>query len=189
MSNSGKCDLFSDSTPSQWFALIVKRSFDKAVAKTLETKGFQTFLPLYTKQHTYASRSEQFELPLFPGHVSCRFSAVNRLPILSTPGVMQILSSGNQLNPVDEAEIVSLRTAIKARLRIEPVPFLQVGEKARILQGALAGIEGIVVKSKQYLRLIVSMIQRSVLLEIDRVQGEILSAPAFFSPSYPELES
>ena len=178
MSNCGKYDLLPESAPSQWFALTVKPRFDKAVAKSLESKGFPTFLPLYSKQHKYAARFKQFELPLFPGYVFCRFSAVNRLPILITPGVTQILGSGSQPNAVDEAEIISLQTAIKARLKIEPAPFIQVGQKVRILLGALAGIEGIVVSFKQYLRLSVSitLLQRSVLLEIDRVHVATLSA-------------
>jgi transcription antitermination factor NusG len=175
MSNCGKCDVNSETALLQWFALAVKPRFDKAVAKTLEAKGFPTFLPLYTKQHKYATRSKEFELPLFPGYIFCRFCAPNRLSILTTPGVTQILGFGNQPNPVDEMEIFSLQTAIRAHLRMEPFPFLQVGQKVRVHEGALAGIEGIVVSFKQCLRLVVSisLLQRSVLLEIDRDQVEV----------------
>jgi hypothetical protein len=160
VSNCGKCDLFSESAPSQWFALAVKPRSDKAVARTIETKGFPTFLSLY---------------------------AVNRLPIVITPGVTQILGSGKQPNPVDEAEIISFQKAIKARVKIEPFPFLQAGQKVRVFQGALTGIEWIVVSCKEYLRLIVSitLLQRSVLLEIDRVQVETLSAPGVCWPKSP----
>ena len=71
----------------QWFALAVKPRFDKAVARTLDTKGFETFLPLYKKMHNYGARCKEFELPLFPGYVFCRFNALMRLPIVTTPGV------------------------------------------------------------------------------------------------------
>jgi transcription antitermination factor NusG len=173
MSNCGICDL-TESGLSQWFAVAVKPRFDKAVARTLETKGFSTFLPLYTKRHKYAARSKEFELPLFPGYLFCRFNALARLPILTTPGVTQILGVGNQPSPVNESEIISLQAAIRARLRIEPFPFLQVGQKVRIHEGALAGVEGVLVSVKQCLRLIVSItiLQRSVLLEIDHDQVE-----------------
>jgi transcription antitermination factor NusG len=171
-----KCDSISEPGLFQWFALAVKPRFDKAVARALETKGFPTFLPLYTKQHKYAARSKEFELPLFPGYVFCRFNALTRLPILTTPGVTQILGVGAQPIPVDETEIASLRTALKARLRIEPFPYLQVGQKVQIREGALAGVEGIVVSFKRSLRLIVSitLLERSVLLEIDSDQVESL---------------
>ena len=35
----------------QWFALAVKPRCDKAVARALDTKEFQTFLPLYKERH------------------------------------------------------------------------------------------------------------------------------------------
>ena len=156
----------------QWFALAVKPRYDKAVARTLEMKGFQTFLPVYKKQRRYLARSKDSELPLFPGYVFCRFNVLTRLPILITPGVTQILGAGKIPAPLSETEIVSLQTAIQARLPVQPFPFLQVGQKVRISQGPLAGVEGIVMSFKQCLRLVLSitLLQRSVLLEIDREQ-------------------
>jgi transcription antitermination factor NusG len=159
----------------QWFALAVKPRFDKAVARTLETKGFETFLPLYKKQHTYGARCKEFELPLFPGYVFCRFSALARLPILTTPGVTLILGTGNRPVPLSETEIVSLQTAVKAQLPLQPIPFLQVGQKVRIEEGVLAGVVGIIIRVKQspHLVLSVTLLQRSVLLEIDRDQVRV----------------
>jgi transcription antitermination factor NusG len=158
--------------PAQWFALAVKPRCDKAVAKVLEVKGYETFLPLYRKSHQYATRSKVSELPLFPGYVFCRFDPRTRLPILITPGVSQILGAGNSPQPLCEREIFSLQTAMKARLTIQPFPFLQLGQKVRINHGVLRGVEGIVINFKQYLRLVLSItvLQRSVLLEIDRDQ-------------------
>jgi transcription antitermination factor NusG len=156
----------------QWFALVVKPRFDKAVARTLELKGYETLLPLYKRHHQYGARSKSSELPLFPGYVCCRFDVHSRLPILTTPGVIQVLGAGNTPIPVSDTEITSLQTAISAQLPIQPVAFLNDGERVRISGGVLAGIEGIVIKSKPSLRLILSvtLLQRSVLLEIDRDQ-------------------
>src|SRR6516162_4623730 len=92
----------SEEGSPQWFALAVKPRFDKAVARTLEMKGFQTFLPLYKKRHSYGARSKYSELPLFPGYVFCRFSPLIRLPILTTPGVTQILGNGSRPIALDE---------------------------------------------------------------------------------------
>jgi transcription antitermination factor NusG len=168
---------FSAESPAEggarlWFALAVKPRFDKAVARALETKGFQTFLPLYKKQHKYKARSKEFELPLFPGYVFCRFNVLTRLPILITPGVTQILGAGNTPIALSETEIASLQTAIQANIPLQPFPFVQVGQKVRVSQGVLTGVEGIVMGFKQHLRLVISitLLRRSVLLEIDRDQ-------------------
>jgi transcription antitermination factor NusG len=66
----------------------------------------------------------------------------------------------------------SLQTAVNARLSVQPFPFLQLGQIVRINHGVLAGVEGIVINLKPYLRLVLSvtLLQRSVLLEIDRDQ-------------------
>src|SRR5215469_3954192 len=156
----------------QWFALVVKPRFDKAVARALELKGYETLLPLYTKYHRYGGRLKSSELPLFPGYVCCRFDVHSRLPILTTPGVIHVLGAGNMPLPVPDVEINSLQTAIGARLPIQPIAFISNGERVRISSGVLAGVEGIVLKSKPSLRLVLSvtLLQRSVLLEIDRNQ-------------------
>jgi transcription antitermination factor NusG len=163
---------FPETGTPQWFALGVKPRFDKAVARMLDSKGLETLLPLYKKRHRYAARCKVSELPLFPGYVFCRFNVLTRLPILTTPGVTQILGIGNTPVPLSENEIVSLQTAIKSDLPLQPFPFLQVGQRVRIEEGVLAGVVGIVIRCKQSLRLVLSitLLQRSVLLEIDQHQ-------------------
>jgi len=153
----------------QWFAISVKPRFDKAVAVTLESKGFETFLALTTKHNTYRTCRRQVELPVFPGYVFCRFNAFFRLPILTTPGVLQILGFGNGPLPVPDAEIASLKTATEAGISIEPFPFPPVGHCVSIEKGALAGVHGIVVNVKHKRRIVLSitLLQRSVLLETD----------------------
>jgi transcription antitermination factor NusG len=159
----------------QWFALAVKPRFDKSVARTLDTKGFETFLPLYTKKHNYGARCKEFELPLFPGYVFCRFNALMRLPIVTTPGVTHILGAGNRPVPLSETEIASLQIAIKAQLPLQPFPFPQVGQKVRIDEGVLAGVVGTIISVKRSVNLVLSvtLLQRSVLLEINREQVDL----------------
>jgi transcription antitermination factor NusG len=159
----------------QWFALAVKPRFDKAVARTLDAKGFETFLPLYTKSHNYGPRNKEFELPLFPGYVFCRFNSLMRLPIVTTPGVTHILGAGNRPVPLSETEIGSLQIAMKAQLPLQPFPFLQVGQRVRIEEGVLAGVVGIIVNVKRSVNLVLSvtLLQRSVLLEINRDQVDL----------------
>jgi transcription antitermination factor NusG len=155
---------------AQWFALVVKPRFDKAVARTLELKGYETLLPLYKRCHRYGNRSREFELPLFPGYVCCRFNIRSRLSIMTTPGVVRVLGDGRAPTPLSAKEIHALQMAIRARVPVQPFPFLNAGQRVRINSGALAGLEGIVLGPKPKLRLVISitLLQRSVLLEVDR---------------------
>jgi len=153
----------------QWYALAVKPRHDKAVSRTLDSKGYETLVPLYRKRHKYAARVKESELPLFPGYVFCRFDPLCRLPILATPGVLQILGIGRVPMPVDEVEMASLQMALRLQLSARPVPFLQTGQRVRITEGSLAGIAGVIMSQKPCLRLVLSvtLLSRSVLLEID----------------------
>src|SRR5262249_10870162 len=153
----------------------VKPRWEKAVARALEHKGFDTLLPLYKKHHTYGTRSKDSELPLFPGYAFCRFNVLARLPILTTPGVNQILGNESTPTPISEIEVSSLRTAMKSDLPLQPFPFVQIGQRVRVVEGALAGVVGIVIRIKQSLRLVLSvtLLQRSVFLEIDQHQINI----------------
>ena len=163
----------------QWFALAVKPRFDKSVAQALEMKGYETLLPLYKKHHKYGTRSRFSELPIFPGYVCCRFDVQSRLPIVTTPGVIQVLGAGNMPVPLADVEVNSLKTALKAQQSVVPYPFVDTGQRVRITSGALAGVEGIVISLTQRLRLVLSitLLQRSVLLEIDRDLVSVEEAP------------
>lgn len=84
----------------KWFALSVTVRHEKIVSQLLQNKGFETFLPLYTRRHQYVRRVLEFELPLFPGYLFCRVDPAARLPILTTPGVLQMIGAGRVPNPV-----------------------------------------------------------------------------------------
>jgi transcriptional antiterminator NusG len=164
----------------KWFALLVKPRHEKAVSSILKNKGYETFLPLYRQRHTYSrGRSKVSELPLFPGYVFCRFNPVTRLPLLTTPGVFYVVGVGRTPVALDDQEITSLQTVVKSGVSAEPHPFLRTGEQVRIIDGPLAGAEGILMYIKQAPRLILSitLLQRSVLAEVDQSWVASLSRP------------
>ena len=156
-------------TQGNWFALSVNVRHEKVVSELLRNKGFDTFLPLYKRRHQYARRSREFELPMFPGYLFCHTSLTRRLPIMTTPGVIRMVGAGRLPIPVDNKEIASLKKAVEAGVPMSPHHFWQSGDIGRISTGPLAGVEGVVIKSKQSMRLIlcVTLLQRAVMLEID----------------------
>ncbi len=153
-----------------WFALLIRARHSRIVAAALHTKGFEVFLPLYTSRRRWSDRIKEIELPLFPGYLFCRFDLNNRLPILITPGVIQIVGIAKTPVPVEESEIDALQAIVASRLQAQPWPFIQVGQRVRIEHGPLCGAEGILISSKKQHRLVVSvtLLQRSVAVEIDR---------------------
>ena len=140
------------------------------VATLARQKGFEDFLPLYNVRRRWSDRFKTVELPLFPGYVFCRLDARNRLPLLTIPGVAGIVGLGKIPVPIDDAEIAALQVAVSAGLLAEPFPFLEVGQRIRLEEGPLQGLEGILVevRKQQRIAVSVSLLKRSVAVEIDR---------------------
>jgi transcription antitermination factor NusG len=152
-----------------WYALRVRPRFEKTVASALLQKGYEGFLPLYRQRSRWSDRIKIVELPLFPGYMFCRIDINQRLPILITPGVIQIVGIGKTPQPVDDAEVAALQSIVVSGLQSEPRSYMNIGQRVRIELGPLAGIEGILIAVKGSSRLIVSvsLLQRSVSVEID----------------------
>jgi transcriptional antiterminator RfaH len=153
-----------------WFAIQVRTCKEKTVILLLENSGHECFLPLSKSLHRWSDRMKEFEVPLFPGYLFCRLNPHNRLPVLMTPGIIQIVGRGKTPIPVEEEEIAAIQQITKSGLPSMPWPYIQVGEVARIEEGPLEGLTGIIVKIKSGLKLVLSvnLLQRSVAVEVDR---------------------
>ena len=156
--------------PERWFALRVKSRCEKVVATIAQNKGFQEFLPLYQSRRRWSDRLKSVELPLFPGYIFCRLDPQYRLPLLTIPGVLHFVGIGKIPVPIEDSEIAAIQTAIRSGLSTEPCPFLEVGQRVRLEEGPLAGLEGILAGTSKQQRLIVSvtLLQRSVAVAIER---------------------
>ena len=154
---------------NSWYALRVKSQHENTVACHLHARGFESFLPLYKCRRRWSDRFKEIELPLFPGYVFCQFNLLNRLPILSIPGVVHVVGVGKTPVAVDETEMSALQAASRSGLPSRPWPFLQVGHRVRIEYGPLRGLEGVLLgfRGQQRLVLSISLLQRSVEVQID----------------------
>jgi len=153
----------------QWYAVLVRSRHEEVVARHLRVRGMEAFLPLYKERHRWSDRFQEIQLPLFPGYVFCQFNPLNRLPVLTVPGVVQIVGAGRKLVSVDKTEIDAIQAAVRSGVPRQPWPFLQIGNKVRIEYGPLCGIEGILLGHRGHQRLVLSitLLQRSVAVQID----------------------
>ena len=156
-------------TTLPWYALQVRPRFEKAIASALLSKGYEGFLPLYRQKRKWSDRIKEVPVPFFPGYLFCRFDVDKRLPVLTTPGVNRIVSIGKVPHPVEDSEIEALQATVVSGLQAEPQSYLNIGQKVRIKQGPLSGIEGILTSLKGLNRLILSvhLLQRSISVDID----------------------
>ncbi|HEV2103825.1 MAG TPA: UpxY family transcription antiterminator [Candidatus Acidoferrum sp.] len=153
-----------------WFAILTKTGREKSATLLLENSGFECYLPVSKSSRKWSDRTKELNVPLFPGYLFCRMNPNDRLPILITPGVVQIVGRGKTPIPIEEQEIAAIRRVANSGLSTTPWPYLQVGQTARIEDGPLQGMSGIVVRIKSGLKLVLSvqLLQRSIAVEINR---------------------
>ncbi len=164
----------------RWFALQVKSRWESSTALFLSGKGYETFLPEYALKKKWSGKMRETNAPLFPGYIFCHFDPQNRLPILITPGVVAVVGRGRIPVPIEDSEIASIQTVIASGFPAQPWPYLEIGQRIRIEDDVLNGLEGILVNFKGKRRIVVSvsLLRRSVALEIDRSVVRPVAPPA-----------
>jgi transcriptional antiterminator NusG len=156
--------------PWPWYAIQAKSSREKTASLLLGNAGYECLVPTSKYMRRWSDRMKEVEVPLFPGYFFCRMNPHNRLPVLMTPGVIQIVGVGKTPIPVEEEEIAAIQRVGKSGLPTMPWPYLEVGHVVRIEEGPLRGLTGIVLKIKSGVKLVlsVSLLQRSMAVEIER---------------------
>jgi len=148
------------------------------VALALQGKSYEQYVPFYRKNNRWTDRVKNVDLPLFPGYVFCRMDVSLRRPVLTIPGVVNVVGFGNLFVAVPDDQIQAVHRIIQSGLPSLPWPFLRDGDRIRVRTGSLEGIEGFVVQIKNEYRVVVSvpLLQRSVAVEIDREWIQPLAA-------------
>jgi transcription elongation factor/antiterminator RfaH len=157
------------SSNASWYALQVRSRKEGYVASQIQGQGFECLLPTYKCVRKWSDRVRELEQPLFPGYLFCRFDFQHRRPVVTTPGVLQIVGFGRRAIPVPDEEIQALQLALTSGIPKQPWPYLEVGQRVRVIYGTLAGLEGILVNVKGNDRVVlsVSLLQRSVAMEVE----------------------
>jgi transcription antitermination factor NusG len=159
-----------DSTCYPWFAVRVRSNHERVAAAHLRERGYEEFSPSWKTERRWSDRTKEVDQFLFPGYVFCRLNPLDRLPVLTAPGVVDLVGFGKVPAPIPDQEIESIRRMVQSGLFVMPWPFLELGRRVLIERGPLAGVEGILDEVKGKCRLVVSvqLLQRSVSAEVDR---------------------
>jgi transcription antitermination factor NusG len=152
-----------------WLAIHTRHQHERLAARSLAYKGFEVFLPQYTSVRKWSDRTRELPAPLFPGYVFLRGEIEHQIRIVTTPGVLGLVGFAGAPAIIPDEEIEAVRKTLAGRVRVEPHPFLNCGDWVRVKEGPLEGIEGILVRKKSQLRLVLSvqLLQKSAAVEID----------------------
>ena len=157
-----------------WYAVQTCANHEKRVLQQLNQRTVKAYLPLYESVRQWKDRRVRLESPLFPGYVFVKLALRDRLQVLQAPGVVRLVGFGSQPAALQDHEIEALRQGLAGEIRLEPHPYLKVGQLVRVRTGPLQGLQGILVRKKKSLRFVISLdlIMRSVAAEIDMAELE-----------------
>jgi transcription antitermination factor NusG len=154
---------------SRWFAAFTLCHHENRVARQLQERDVEYFLPTYEKVSQWRDRRVKLKQPLFPGYLFVRVSAVQRKEVLCAPGVVSLVGPPGRPVEIQPNEIWKLQAAIE-NAPVEPIDYLKIGERVRIQDGPLRGLSGILYRKSNKLRMVISVeaIMRSYLVEVDQ---------------------
>jgi len=162
-------NMLESTLQSRWYAVFTFPQNEKAVARNLELRAVENFVPSYEKESVWKNRQRvNLTLPLFPAYLFARIGAHERSKVLSTPGVIRIIGTKQDYLPIPDREIELLKESLSGR-RVQPYRKLVGGARVRIKSGALKGVEGTLVRIDNSPRLVltVSLINQHAAVEID----------------------
>ena len=153
----------------RWYALRTRSRHEKIVRDQLVNHGIEPLLPTVKRMSQWKDRKKEIEVPLFSGYCFVRFASEQKLPVLKTIGVVDIVGTGCYPEAIPDEEIAAIKTLMTSVLPFDPHPYLHEGMQVEVIRGPLQGVHGILLRKEKHHRLVlgVRLIRQAAAVEID----------------------
>ena len=164
-------------TQRHWLAAYTKSRHENAVARQLESKAVAFLLPTYVQRANWSDRVKLIKMPLFPSYIFVCVSDEERVRVLQTAGVVNIVSLSGRPATLSDKEIAMVRECVARPHAVEPHPYLHLGQRVRVKHGPFQGWQGILAYKKNATRLVVNLeqIQQSVSVDLEGADVEAMN--------------
>jgi transcription antitermination factor NusG len=152
-----------------WYAVYTVPQHEQSALKQLDIREIESFLPAYETVRVWKNRQrKKLVLPLFPTYLFVHINSRERIRVLQTPGVLQIVGNNRESVPLPDSEVEFLRSSI-CRQRVEPYRELVVGKRVRIKSGVMQGLQGTLVKKRSGMRFVLTLelINQHAAIQVD----------------------
>jgi len=147
----------ADGAGRRWYAVFTVPQNEKSAVRHLDLREIESFLPTYEAARVWKNRQRvHLVLPLFPSYLFVKILSRERARVLESPGVLRIVGNGRGPLPVPDDTVEFLRSDFCMR-KIEPFRELVVGQKVRIRNGAMRGLEGVLIRKNNNLRFVLTI--------------------------------
>ncbi|MEX2234199.1 MAG: UpxY family transcription antiterminator [Cyclobacteriaceae bacterium] len=129
----------------QWYVFYTKSRQEKKVQDLLLKSGYEVFLPMQKIMRQWSDRKKKVEVPLFNSYIFIR-EFDHRIPdILKTPGIAWNIRYNGKPAILRQEEFELIERFITTGYFLEAageVESFKVGDRAKIIDGPLAGLTG-----------------------------------------------
>lgn len=129
-----------------WYVAQTRPRQEAVAELNLQRQDFTCYLPRFTRRKRVRGHWQSVTEPLFPGYIFVNLDLTQGhiAPLFSTKGIKTLVRFGLQYQPFPDAGIDYLRQqeARQARIDETELPFRE-GDAVRILDGPLAGLQGV----------------------------------------------
>jgi transcriptional antiterminator RfaH len=132
---------------AKWYVVFTKPKQEKLAEEHLCRQGYHCFLPFAKNPNKIRSRRVKVIVePLFPRYLFIKVDTQTQsiAPVKSTQGVVNIVMFGNMLASISEKIIDQIQDQLNSEsglVELNPIEY-KPGDKVRVLDGPLAGLEG-----------------------------------------------
>jgi transcriptional antiterminator RfaH len=160
-------DCTSDQSIRRWWVIYTKARQEKSFARDLLAFRIPFYLPLVKKNALIKGRRRTSFIPLFSGYVFIYAAEAERIKGMTTNRISRILSVNDPEQLVYDLKQLRRLIASNAPLSVEQK--LSPGDRVRVKQGALMGLEGTVLVRRGVTRLLVcvNFLQKGASAEVD----------------------
>jgi transcription antitermination factor NusG len=150
-----------------WWVAHTKSRNEKALAHDLIGKNINYFLPMTWKVQRRKHRTLRSLLPLFIGYIFFLGEENERVEVLRTNRVANIIEVKDQQKLLDE--LLQIEQALVAGAPLTPYKYIKTGQRCKVIAGPLLDLQGIVVTTKNETRLVlqIDMLGQAASVEID----------------------
>ena len=160
-----------------WWVAHTKSRNEKALAHDLMAKNISYFLPMTWRVHRHSERTIKALLPLFTGYLFFCGNENERVELLKTNRVANLIEVKDQESLIHE--LARFDQALRAGASLTPHKYLAKGQWCRVIAGPLLGLEGIILQTKGDTRLLlqINLLGQAASVEIDIDMVEPVEAP------------
>jgi transcriptional antiterminator RfaH len=160
----------------QWWVFYTKSRQEKALTRYLTAKHIPHYLPLYEKSSLIRGRRFTSLMPLFGNYVFLLADREERIVALESNRVARTIDVPECRQAEFGVDLVQIQRLIESGVPLSIEARIQPGQRVRVRNGRLAGLEGMVTKRRGGSRLLIAVnyLQQGASVEIDDFSLEII---------------